>query len=794
MKRLGYALLLVLVLMLTAAAAAVGYLRSAEANPSHDHTLAGLSAPVEVWRDSLGVPHIRAENEADLFRALGFVHAQDRLFQMEMFRRVADGRLAEILGPDLLESDRFLRTVGLGRAAAENERLLAPEDRALLEAYAAGVNAWIETHPGAWPPEFVALRFRPQPWTVRHSLAIGKIMAWDLSDWNGPLDLQRAVDRVGAELAAALRPPYPEWGVQILGAGATWNADRAGELPEREPDRPLVALGVPLPRIPQHAHDLLDGVSMARASNSWVIGGERTRSGKPILANDMHLALRAPSLWYLAALHGGAIEIVGMTIPGTPGVVAGHSRRVAWGFTNAMVADVDFFVEKVDSMDPDRYLAPEGWRRFEVRAETIQVKGMDPVVHTVRTTRNGPVLSDVDGRADDRVIAMRWTALEPSGEAGALLRMNRARNAAEFLAALREFNNPHQNVVFADADGVFGYRLAGRIPVRRNGDGRLPVPGWTGEYDWVRYLEPDEHPEMIDPPAGFIVTANNRQAGPEYPFTIGREWAEPFRAQRIQEMIEAGSAFTAEDVRLQQMDVRDSFALRYLHHAIRAAEAAGHAEAAQTLRGWDAEARPDSYAAALFYTWYEHLRRRVGEDEYRGQSMYFPRAALNRMLEEGGGVWANDVRTMRTETLDGQAVAAMRDAVRELRGQQWGDLHRTSIRHALGSAQLLDRTLRLNLEPFAKGGSPYTVDVAGYGSRPPFLNTHGASQRHVVDMADPDGTGGFVIPTGQSGLPFSRHYQDQTPLWREGRLWRIPLDRHKAEARIVHRMFLRPHR
>ncbi|MBA4156585.1 MAG: penicillin acylase family protein [Gemmatimonadetes bacterium] len=793
MKRFAYVLLALVLLLVGAAGAAAWFVRSADPDPSRSHTLAGLSAPVEVWRDSLGVPHLWARDEADLFRAIGFIHAQDRLWQMEMFRRVADGRLAEILGPELLETDRFLRTLGMGRAAAENERILDPESRTLMEAYAAGVNSWILSHRGALPPEFVALRTRPEPWTVRHSLAIGKIMAWDLADWDGPLELQRAVDLVGRELAAALRPDYPEWGVHILGEGDRGNAGPAAETALSQTPLPLSVLNIPLPRVPDRAREMLDAVSAARASNSWVIGGERTRSGKPILANDTHLTLRAPSLWYLVALHGGGIEAAGFTIPGVPLPILGRTTNVAWGFTNAMAADTDFYIERVDTADPSLYLTPEGWQRFEIRAETIQVRGGDPVIHTVRTSRHGPVISDAERRAGDRVLALRWTGHEPSTEFSAMLKMNRARNAAEFLAALREFTSPHQNVVFADTAGTIGYRLVGLIPVRRNGDGRLPVPGWTGDYDWVRYLTPDEHPEVLDPTDGFIVTANNRQVGASYPFLIGRQWAEPFRAQRIREMVEARDGrFTADGVARQQMDVRDAFAVRYLPHALRAAERAGAHGAAETLRSWNMEASTDSHAAALFYTWYEALRRRVGEDEYRGARMYFPRAALNRMLDDGAGAWINDIRTGQTETLDEQAAAAMREAVEEVGMRRWSDLHETRINHSLGSARVLDRTFGINIGPFSKGGSPYTVDVAGYGIRPPFVNTHGASQRHVIDLADPDGVGGFVIPTGQSGIPFSRHYRDQTPLWREGRLWRIPLDRTQAEARAVHRMVLRP--
>ncbi|HEX5724127.1 MAG TPA: penicillin acylase family protein [Longimicrobiaceae bacterium] len=796
MKKLAYALFGLLALVLLAAVGARWYLGRAEADPTRGAALAGLSAPVEVWRDSLGVPHLWAGSEADLFRAVGYVHAQDRLWQMEFFRRVADGRMAEVMGPQLVETDRFLRTVGMGRAAADNERALSAEARALLQAYADGVNAWITGGGRPLPPEFMALRFRPEPWTIRNTLSIAKIMAWDLSDWNTGIDVQRAIDAVGPELARDVYPAYPDSGLTILGDDAEWRGKGTAPpapAPQGAPGS-RVSGPVPLPAMSARTAYVLETVSAARASNAWVIGGARTRSGKPILANDTHLALRAPSLWYLGALHGGGIEVAGMMIPGVPVVVIGHGRRVAWGYTNAMTDDVDFFVEQADSANPRRYRTPDGWADFTVRPETIRVKGGEPVIHQVRTTRHGPVISDVqEDRAGGRVLAMRWTAHDPSTEVVALLGMNRARSAAEFTAALRGFNNPHQNVVFADADGAIGYWMGGRVPVRAGGDGVLPVPGWTGEGEWTGYLDFDQHPHVLNPRDGFVVTANNRQVGPAYPHLIATNWAEPFRATRIRELVEPARGLTADDVARQQMDVRDAFARRYLPWAVRAASLAGEAEAERTLRGWDGEARVDSRAAALFYIWFERLRVKVGHDEFRGQAPYFPRSALERVLVRGGGAWVDDVSTDSAETLGALSAAAMREAVQEAGGATWGELHHTEINHPLGVVKALDRAFRLNIAPFPSPGSPHTVNVAGYGARqPPFVNAYGPSQRHVVDMGDPDGAGGFVVPTGQSGIPFSRHYRDQTPLWRTGRLWRIPLEREKAEARAVSRLTLRP--
>ncbi|HEY0037491.1 MAG TPA: penicillin acylase family protein, partial [Longimicrobium sp.] len=446
LKKLAYVVLGLLVLVVCVAAGGRWWL-GRSASTGGDARLAGLEQPVEVWRDSLGVPHVWAQTDADLFRAMGYVHAQDRLFQMEMFRRVADGRLAEILGGQLVDTDKFLRTVGMGHSAEESVRRLTPEQRRLMQAYADGVNAWIADHPGPLPPEFVTLRFDPEPWTVRNSMSIAKIMAWDLADWEVGLAVQQAIDRVGEALGRELMPFYPDSGLTIVGTDAQWRG-KGGAGPAAAP-KPAPRVSGPVPHVtaPPLALHLLEGGAAAHASNTWVIGGSRTRSGKPILANDMHLTLRAPAIWYLAALHGGGFNVTGMTLPGVPVVIAGHNDRVAWGYTNAMVDDVDFYVEQVDSADATRYRTPDGWARFTVRRETIRVKGGDSVVHEVRGTRHGPVLSDVDERGGNRMMSMRWTAYEPSTEITALLGMNRARSASEFVQALRGFNNPHQNVV-----------------------------------------------------------------------------------------------------------------------------------------------------------------------------------------------------------------------------------------------------------------------------------------------------------------------------------------------------------
>lgn len=785
------------VLLLGAAAGGWLYLRSATPDPGRDGVVPALSAPVEVWRDAYGIPHVWASNEPDLMRAMGYVHAQERLWQMELLRRVTQGRLAEILGPDLVDTDKFLRTLGLDRAAEGDAQLLTPDDRALLEAYAEGVNAWLADMPGALPPEFVLLRFSPEPWTLRNSLAIAKVMAWDLTLWELELSQQRILDMVGPDKAREAEPLYPAWAPTTL-------PDPPAPTPPADPATPAPASPAPgpasppqgrllLPHFPPTLRDLVGRASFARASNVYVVAGTRTRTGKPLLANDMHLGLQAPSLWYLAALHGGGIDAAGLTIPGLPLVIVGRNRDVAWGYAAAQVDDVDYFIEQIDPADPSRYQTPDGPQPFELRTERIPVSGGAPVEHTVRATRHGPVLSDVEPRAGERVLALRWTAAEPGQSFHAILQMNRARTVDELTAGLALFPAPALNVMYADREGTIGYQLAGRIPVRRSGDGLRPAPGWTGSHDWTGYLAPEDAPRSVNPPEGFLVNANNRQIGPGYPHFITRRWAEPFRAVRLRQLILDTPSISYEDAARHQRDLVDTFALRYLPLAIRGAERAGQAGIAAELAQWNGDARPDSRAAALFYVWFHDLRRVLHEDEAAGRSLPYSYAAVIRLLDAGGGVWVDDTRTPAVESLDEVLARAWSNVVQQVGDKRWGDLHQTLYPHALGVSAPVEWLLGVNVGPLPSGGSWHTVDATDFGSDSlPIESTFGASERHVIDLADPDDGGWFLLPTGQSGVPFSPHYRDQSALWQEGKLVPIPLTRARAESLAVDRAVLRP--
>jgi len=755
-------------------------------------TADGLAAPVEILYDSMGVPHIFAASMEDLFFAQGYVHATHRLWQMEMFRRVLQGRLSEIFGEATVDTDRFLRTIGMEEAAEVGVPAPGTPTYRHMEGYARGVNAAVAGWRGPLPPEFVLLRFRPEPWTHVLTQGIEKIMAWDLSDYQTGLNLAAARDALGDSAFAPLMPRYPQWGVTIVdgspqespleeaGPGARQSRTITGAADGAGPSHLRAAASVLPPAV---APDLLAQAtlsddlvrilelgSMVKASNSWVVGGERSRSGKPLLANDMHLALNAPNIWFLVGLHAPGYDVVGMSIPGAPGVVAGHSTAVAWGFTNAMVDDSDFFIEEVNPDNPEEYRTPEGWAPFESREEVIRVKGADPVTMTVRATRHGPVITPVEDRAGDRILAFQWVAHAPARTFQALTGMGQARNAEEFLQAMRDFDNPHQNVVFADTAGAWGYWMGGHVPLRASGPPpQLPVPGWTGEHDWVGWVPFEEKPHVLAPARGYIATANNAGG-----------WFGPYRAQRISELIEAGEIHDTESLLSIQMHAGSAFTDRYLGDAVSAFRRAGLEELAEGLEEWDGEAGLESRQATLFHSWWMALRTRFREHYYQGEGGYFPDRMVEMALEG------------EIELPDGMAEDAAR-AAEEFADLPWGEAHQLTLVHPMAEVPLVGSLLEFGRTGIPRVGDGYSVNVAPFnGDHPPFRSAYGPSQRHVVDMADPDGSGGFILPGGESGYPANAHSFDQLELWLGGRLWLLPTGRSRVEERTVATVRLEP--
>ncbi len=728
-------------------------------------SMAGLGDSVVVLWDSLAVPHVAARSEDDLFTAVGYLHARDRMWQMDLLRHAAEGRLSELFGARTVPTDRSLRVLELPRIARRLVGGSSPAGRRALEAYARGVNAWLARGPRAL--EFRILGHVPEPWRPEHSIEIGRLESWDLRTTGGEPALAHVARRLGPRTAALLAPNYPDSAPTIVPRGM-WGAARGtGPLSSRPEGRARPSLS--LRTVPRRAQASA-WESRAPASNSWVLGPTRTASRKPILANDPHLTLRAPSIWYLVGAHAPGYEVVGVTIPGIPLVILGHSRALAWGFTNAMVDDVDYFPETL-SPDSTQYRTATGWAALEVVPETILVRGGSPVVYRRYRTADGPL---VERAADDSgppsPLAMRWVAQDVSDEFTALLGMGRARDLRSFGAAVQGFRSPEQNVVYADTAGNIAYFLAGHVPVRRGDSGR-----------WARYLTAAELPHFVNPPEGFIVTANNRVIGDEYPFFISREWELPYRAERIREMVRRDSAATARSVARQQLDVVDVFSRAIAPRAAAAARAAGHPAIAARLTAWDGAMVADRTEPTIVWSWYKEVERLVYAEV---SPDYRPAEPLHRWLAEGKSPWHNLAPLER---------AAIEHVLPRAAGTAWGLAHHTLERHPLGDVPLLQRLVAFSIGPLSNAGDDYTVNVAmSDDSMAPFESSWGPSMRHVVDLGDVDGGGGFILPAGQSGHPSSRHYRDQTDRWLRGELWVLPLDLGKV--RVRDRLVLVPER
>lgn len=774
-----YAAVVLVVLALAAAVFAVRSVRRPWPRVDGEVTVPGLDAPVEVVRDRWGVPHLWAETEHDLLFAQGYVHAQDRLWQMEFNRLVASGRLASLLGAPLVETDRYLRTLGLRRAAEADWDRAGAGTRRMLEAYAAGVNHFLETHADRLPLELTILSHRPDPWTPVDSLAWGKLMAFNLS-LNHQYEILRGrlAAAVGAEGVEQLFPPYPEDGPVIVttpdpvvAPAADGEAAAAGRLLER------VLASVP------------GGAGVAWGSNSWVVHGSRTASGRPILANDTHLGLQMPSTWYENGLHGAGLDVVGFSFPGLPLVVIGQNRRIAWGITN-MCSDVqDLYLERLDDPDvPRRYRHGEEWRELERIPETLEVKGGEPVTFEVLATHRGPLIHEVVDHLDEPT-SLAWTALGSGSRLlDALDALDRAGDWASFRAALADWEAPSVNFTYAGADGDIGYQGTGRVPVRTPGDeGLAPKPGWTGELDWRGFIPFDELPRAHDPPAGYIVTANNRTAGDDYPHHIARDMADPYRAARIHQVLDRsladGERVDLADVRALQADVL-SIPARALAERLAAVEPEGErqARALELLRSWDGRATADSPAAGLYQVWFYFLWPALYEDElgeelaadYR-QLGISQVPVLLELMERPDSPWFDDRRTPETEDRDAILRRALDDALdwlaehagEEPAAWRWGALHTMTFAHApFGSSGIGPVERLFNSDTVPVGGDVFTVNEGMPDLARPFRMIFGPSQRFIADLSDP-GRSLAVNSTGQSGHLFHRHREDQVPLWAE---------------------------
>ena len=727
-------------------------------------TVAGLTAPVEILRDDDGIVTIRAQTGADAAFALGFAHAQDRLWQMDFMRRTGAGRVSEVVGPPTFRLDRFMRTLGLYRLAEASYPQLTAETRAVLDAYSAGVNAFMETHDGPWPPEFYLLRYRPEPWRPADSLVWGRLMALQLSgNWSDEIRRFKLAKRLSPEQVEFLWPDYPADAPISLAARAALVTDRV-----------LAAPGEILPW----------SWAPKSASNTWAVAGARTMTGKPFLANDPHLALNAPGIWYLARIETPGMTWAGATAPGVPFMVAGHNGHIAWGHTTTEGDTQDLFIEKLTAPGSDHYVAPDGPLPFETRSETIEVRGEDPVDLEIRATRHGPVISDVFEEAEplleaDHVIALAWPALRPEDRtADALFQVNHATTWDEFLAAMTNWHSPQQTISYADTAGNIGLIAPALVPIRKAGDGRVPVPGWTGEHDWEGFLPFGDLPRRFNPPNGQLVAANNRLVPDDFPHLITADWRNPFRARRIEALLD-GKAASLDGHKAIQNDIQSGTAQALLPVLLEITQPAPEAQAAyDMLVAWDGTMDRADAEPLLFYAWTHTLNRLLLQDELERDFADFQRvdATLLRRMLSDGEVWCDDTRTPAQETCAAQSAAALAAAVGDLKSRfgrdidawQWGEAHQVRFPHRVLSHIPLFREI-FGFDVASHGGST-TVNRGGVlvtGGERLFENIHGPGYRAIYDLADPANSR-FMIATGASGNPLSPFYGNLAARWADG--------------------------
>jgi penicillin G amidase len=741
--------------------------------------VAGLRRRVTVRRDERGIPYINAANDEDLYFGQGYATAADRLWQMDLFRRTERGELAEIFGSAALEEDKRHRTLGFAHVAEMEAAQAAPQTRALLEAYARGVNAYITSLDAkSLPPEFLILQYKPRPWTPADSLIIVKLFFEALSStWR--LDIMREVFAdLPAPKRAALMPETSPLDVLVVGSDRKTSSLGPAEVlvPGKIKSAGLMRL---LEKDAQLMSRSLSRVGMAAeslaASNNWVVSGKHTASGKPLLANDPHLSPSAPAIWHMVHLSAPGVRVAGVTAPGLPGVVIGHNDRIAWGFTNVGPDVQDLYMEKFDSANPQRYMTPSGWRDAEIRHEEIKVrKGFtdatfDTVTVDVTATRHGPIILEKESRR----YALRWTALDPKlNNAEGVYRLNRARNWREFTTAMKSYTPPTQNVVYADADGHIGYYAAGLVPIRKSGDGSVPYDGSTDAGEWVSFIPFEKLPHLFDPPTGIIVTANQRIVGNDYPYFLTHSWAQPYRARRILALLQAKSNLTAADFRAIQEDTYSIAATTFAREVAKTFHGHSSLQSDENPRAlldafekWDGRLNAESSVAPLVAQMRLAFRSKIINEALGSERAKIfawsnfdttldwiittqPMDWLPKEFKNYAELWNacyQDARQVLTKSLGADETKWI-----------WGEMVKARFPHPLAIAPLVG--LQFTVPPVPQNG---TGGLAGAT-----VNVGAAvSMRLIADPSDWDKTQ-HGISLGESGVPSSPHWTDQLADWR----------------------------
>ena len=788
--------------------------------PTTDNTLTlnGLQDEVSIYRDSFGIPHIYANNQADLFFAQGYVTAQDRFWQMEFWRHIGMGRISEIAGEATIDSDKFIRTVGWNRMAEDYINYYeqeAPEFMAVLDAYSAGVNAYINENGTALPLQFQILGLVNEPWQIEpwqpvHTVAWGIVMANDLSgNWSHELTRARLYQELGQEAVDTLIPGYPYHNRPVIAPTVDQVNQQAAS---NQSDNGLSAIDWPAVNTtlvgepPNIA--LAAGYDPNIGSNNWVISGEHTNTGLPLLANDPHLSVQMPSIWYEVGLHAPDYNVRGFSFAGVPGVIVGHNENIAWGVTNVGPDTQDLYIEKRNPDNPNQVEYMGAWEEMSYLEEIIKVNGSADIVLPVYITRHGPIINDLIDDASTNPLALRWTAQEPSRILQSVVLLNQATNFDEFREALRYWDTPSQNIIYADKQGNIGYQTPSRIPIRKNGDGLTPVPGWTGEYEWEDFIPYEEMPTLYNPESGFIVTANHAVVDEQYGHFLAYDWADGDRGLRIEAMISEqlnnGGKINASDIASIQFDSKSLPAETWVPLLTGLTSDDSQVQAAfALLNGWDYQERIDSVPAALFEMFYAHLFHYVLVDEVALDNVdIFAQqdTFMYELASDMEAAWWDDITTPETETAEEMMLQSMTDAINWLEENvggsmddwTWGKIHTITFADGvLGASGVAPVEAIFNRGPYALDGGSDLVNATSWQRSDPAIVVSHPSMRMIVDMSDFEANQS-VIPTGQSGHPYHLHYDDQMPLWLNGQYHTMLWSRDVVEAAAVDTLILQP--
>lgn len=735
--------------------------------------LDGLTDSVHVYTDEFGVPHIFANNDTDLFFSAGYIAARERLFQMSMVVYAVRGEIASALGDEYISSDIYLRTWRIPAIAKQLAENMYPEEKKIIEAFCRGINTHIDEAMDDLPLEFKILRIKPPHWKPSDVTGYARMMAHEMqSSWKPEIVYGAIAEYFGIEKLAEIYP---------------------GHLPTE----PTISQGMK-PAFDKilsqefKIRDLLGFRSPHFGSNSWVLSGKKTLTGKPLLANDPHLEFTQPTRWYEMHLKGRKYNSSGVCIAGIPVPVIGNNESCAWGFTNSMVDDVDFFIETIHPDNSDQYLHGKEWRKMKIVHEKIPLKNGKDTTIVVRITHHGPVISDIHPLPinDNRVVSMSWTGHRITHEMNAFMKLNTMKNWKDFTEAVENFGVPGQNIIYADTSGNIGWRPAMYVPIRKEGHSLIPRPGQDPNYDWYGYVPFKEMPFIFNPESGYIVTANNKTIKDEFPYYISGLWADPSRAERIIKLVEPMDNATVQDMKTVQLDLLSSFAeeiLPYIFQHNFNFDDEVIDSAVEYLKKWDIKESANSGEALLFHSIIKALTFNIYGDElsllgedyleaFLGMKYLYTRN-LRTLLLEGSSSWFDNIDTPKTEeTMEDIVKRSIIEGINDVINKYgharqnwvWGKAHTLTHPHILGEVSLLNKVFRLNVGPFMSEGSDKTVRAGGFSYLHPYKQTAGASMRRVVDFSDFDKVH-FIIPTGQSGHPHSPHYKDQADLYNNGK-------------------------